>query len=251
MRSVPSVNLVKRDVKSHDGRAPVVSAERLAKTETRMVNAIGTGVETGMASATGETAIVNETETVIARRSATVTGTATEKVVTGSVNGIVTATAIAEMRRTVTARVGKSASRDEHLRSRRRRPQLPTNADYRVGLRQVAAIVATSLLGSGVVVVTTRYVVLLPVLYLNCSFTELKADRSSKRSSRKDGHHEDRSRRSSEKDGHERGGRESDRRRKDRDGGDGDSKGLSIDTKVGSRFTYAEFGLIGISAAAR
>ena len=160
------------------------------------------------------------------------TGTATEKVVTGSVNGIVTATAIAEMRRTVTARVGKSASRDARLRSRRRRPLLPTNADYRVGLRQVAAIVATSLLGSGVVVATTRCVVLLPVLYLNCSFTELKADRSSKRSSRKDSHHEDRSRRSSEKDGHERGGRDSERRRRDRDGGDTEAKGLSIDTKV-------------------
>ncbi len=59
-----------------------------------------------------------------------------------------------------------------------------------------------------------------------------KADRSSKRASRKDSHHEDRSRRSSDKDGHDRAGRESDRRRKDRDGGDGDGKGLSIDTKV-------------------
>ncbi len=58
-----------------------------------------------------------------------------------------------------------------------------------------------------------------------------KADRSSKRSSRKDSHHEDRSRRLSDKDGHDRSGRDSDRRRKDRDG-DGDGKGLSIDTKV-------------------
>ena len=68
--------------------------------------------------------------------------------------------------------------------------------------------------------------------FWNCSFTELKADRSSKRSSRKDSHHEDRSRRSSEKDGHERGGRDSERRRRDRDGGDAEAKGLSIDTKV-------------------
>lgn len=58
----------------------------------------------------------------------------------------------------------------------------------------------------------------------------LKTDRSSKRSSRKDDHTEDRSRRSSEKEGRERG-RDSDRRRKDRDG-DGNGKGLSVDTKV-------------------
>ncbi|TBU49613.1 transcription factor/nuclear export subunit protein 2-domain-containing protein [Dichomitus squalens] len=62
-----------------------------------------------------------------------------------------------------------------------------------------------------------------------------EADRSSKRSSRKDSHHEDRSRRSSEKDGHERGGRDSDRRRKDRDGGDGEGKSLPIDTKLGDK----------------
>ncbi|KAI0650659.1 hypothetical protein C8Q79DRAFT_398461 [Trametes meyenii] len=49
------------------------------------------------------------------------------------------------------------------------------------------------------------------------------------RSSRKDGHHEDRGRRSSEKDGHDRG-RDSDRRRKERD--DDGNKGLSVDTKV-------------------
>ncbi|KAH9943361.1 transcription factor/nuclear export subunit protein 2-domain-containing protein [Epithele typhae] len=59
-------------------------------------------------------------------------------------------------------------------------------------------------------------------------------DRPSKRSSRKESHHEDRSRRSSEKDGHDRSGRDGDRRRKDRDG-DGDGKGLSIDTKLGEK----------------
>nr|VWP00540.1 Palmitoyltransferase AKR1 (EC (Ankyrin repeat-containing protein AKR1) [Ganoderma boninense] len=62
-----------------------------------------------------------------------------------------------------------------------------------------------------------------------------EADRSSKRSSRKDSHHEDRSRRSSEKDGHERGGRDSERRRRDRDAGDAEAKGLSIDTKLGDK----------------
>ncbi|OSD04328.1 hypothetical protein PYCCODRAFT_1444038 [Trametes coccinea BRFM310] len=49
------------------------------------------------------------------------------------------------------------------------------------------------------------------------SGTEDETDRSSKRSSRKDSHHEDR-----------------DRRRRDRDG-EGDSKGLSIDTKLGDK----------------
>ncbi|KAI9063149.1 hypothetical protein FKP32DRAFT_1651303 [Trametes sanguinea] len=63
--------------------------------------------------------------------------------------------------------------------------------------------------------------------------TEDETDRSSKRSSRKDSHHEDRSRRSSDKDGHDRG-RDSERRRRDRDG-EGDSKGLSIDTKLGDK----------------
>ena len=60
---------------------------------------------------------------------------------------------------------------------------------------------------------------------------EDKADRPSKRSSRKDGHHDERPRRGADKD-HERGARDSDRRRKDRDAADSDGKGLSIDTKV-------------------
>ncbi|CDO68724.1 hypothetical protein BN946_scf184652.g51 [Trametes cinnabarina] len=63
--------------------------------------------------------------------------------------------------------------------------------------------------------------------------TEDEADRSTKRSSRKDSHHEERSRRSSDKDGHDRG-RESERRRRDRDN-EGDSKGLSIDTKLSDK----------------
>ncbi|KAJ7283481.1 transcription factor/nuclear export subunit protein 2-domain-containing protein [Mycena rebaudengoi] len=52
-------------------------------------------------------------------------------------------------------------------------------------------------------------------------------ERGSKRSSRKDGHRDDRSRRPPDKDGHDRG-RDSDRRRKERDGSDNDS-GPSVD----------------------
>ncbi|KAI9000935.1 transcription factor/nuclear export subunit protein 2-domain-containing protein [Trametes punicea] len=63
--------------------------------------------------------------------------------------------------------------------------------------------------------------------------TEDETDRTTKRSSRKDAHHEDRSRRSSDKDGHDRG-RDSDRRRKDRES-EGDNKGLSVDTKLGDK----------------
>ncbi|OBZ76414.1 THO complex subunit 2 [Grifola frondosa] len=59
-------------------------------------------------------------------------------------------------------------------------------------------------------------------------------DRSSKRASRKDSHHEDRSRRSSEKDGHDRG-RDSERRRKERDVPEPDSRILSIDTKLSDK----------------
>lgn len=66
----------------------------------------------------------------------------------------------------------------------------------------------------------------------SCSLMLKKGDRPSKRSSRKESHHEDRSRRSSEKDGHERSGRDSERRRKERDLVDSDGKGLSVDTKV-------------------
>ncbi|KAJ7667690.1 transcription factor/nuclear export subunit protein 2-domain-containing protein [Mycena polygramma] len=57
-------------------------------------------------------------------------------------------------------------------------------------------------------------------------------ERGSKRSSRKDGHRDDRSRRPPDKDGHDRG-RDSDRRRKDREGSDND--GSSSMEKIGEK----------------
>ncbi|KAJ7755620.1 transcription factor/nuclear export subunit protein 2-domain-containing protein [Mycena maculata] len=56
-------------------------------------------------------------------------------------------------------------------------------------------------------------------------------ERGSKRSSRKDGHRDDRSRRPLDKDGHERG-RDSERRRKDREGSDNDGSSLE---KIGDK----------------
>ncbi|CAL1701359.1 unnamed protein product [Somion occarium] len=59
--------------------------------------------------------------------------------------------------------------------------------------------------------------------------TDDDSDRASKRPSRKESHHEDRSRRAIDKDGHD---RPSDRRRKDREPPEGESRALSIDTKM-------------------
>ena len=72
----------------------------------------------------------------------------------------------------------------------------------------------------------------------------VQPDRASKRMSRKDGHHEDRSRRASDKDSHDRP-RDSDRRRKDREQPEsGEPRGnLTIDTKVRGRNM---FGLRGV-----
>ncbi|KZT71598.1 hypothetical protein DAEQUDRAFT_763816 [Daedalea quercina L-15889] len=64
--------------------------------------------------------------------------------------------------------------------------------------------------------------------------TDDEPERSSKRASRKDSHHEDRSRRSSDKEGRDRA-RDSERRRKERDQAEDDGKNLSVDTKLGDK----------------
>ena len=71
-----------------------------------------------------------------------------------------------------------------------------------------------------------------------------QSDRAAKRPSRKESHHEDRSRRT-EKDGHERT-RESERRRKDRDQTESDSRPLTVDTKVRLEFNSWSILLLNI-----
>ena len=231
-RSVRSAKLVKKDVNLRAEKAPAAS-DAPAKTERRTVSATEREGGTDMVSAIEGIATANGTVTRSATERGNETGTATGSAnVSGTVT--VTATAIAETRRIATARAGRTASLAEGRQLRLLLLLLMlTTADCLVDQRLAADTAGMSLLGSDVGEVTTRYVTIASdVSIWNRSFAELKADRSSKRSSRKDSHHEDRSRRSSEKDGHERGGRDSERRRRDRDAGDAEVKGLSIDTKV-------------------
>ena len=160
MRSVLSAKLVKKDVNLRAEKAPAASDEPPAKTERRTGSATGRGVETDMESATDGIAIatVNGTVTRSASAIGNETGTATGSVI---VSGIVTVTvtAIVETRKTATARVGRIASPGEVLQLRLRPLLLMlTTADCQIDPRRAPDTAGTSLLGSGVGEVTTRYV---------------------------------------------------------------------------------------------
>lgn len=198
-----------------------------AKSARRMATVSGTGDGTDTETESDETATIPATAASgNATRSVTVNETVTGMRI-GTATATETVTVTAEMRRTVNASLAESVS-PQDVPVRRPTPRRPTTAGCPTSLTWVATE-GTIRSASGGVAETTRYVAFSPKL-TRIAHVLNKADRSSKRSNRKD-HHEDRSRRPSDKDGHDRSGRDSDRRRKDRDG-DGDGKGLSIDTKV-------------------
>lgn len=157
-RNVLSARLAKKDVKLPGERPSAASVEQPAKTERRMTET-SDGTDTESATAEGiAIATVNGTVTRSASAIGNETGMATGSVnVSGTVTA--TATAIAETRRTATARVGRIASPGEGRRLQLRLLLLTqTTVDCPIDLRRAAGTGETRILGSGVGVVTTRYV---------------------------------------------------------------------------------------------